>query len=141
MIDKSRLFPSEMEEDAPLSKMEAFFFFRPESGVVTSSTQCYERDAQLIAEHSGSGYARGDARPGFDYFVGGEVKPRLELPIVVDGLTLRNVPFPSVLTVGEFDHDVNEDVVELDLGNGKTTVAMLFEPYLNWEVVLENQTP
>lgn len=141
MTNKNEILSAGTADDASGSKMEAFFFFRPDSGVVTSSTQCHERDARLIAEHSSSGYARGDARPGLDYFDRGEIKPRVELPIMVDGLILRNVPFPSVLTVGGVDHDVNEDVVELDLGNGKTTVAMRFEPYLNWEVVFENQTP
>jgi hypothetical protein len=141
MNDKNESYPAGGFQGSSTSEREMFFFFRPESGVVTSSTQCHERDAQVIAEHSGSGYARGQARPGLDFFESGEVKARVKLPIVVDGLTLRNVPFPSVLTVGGFDHDVNEGVVELDLGTGKTTIAMLFEPYLNWEVVLENQTP
>lgn len=138
MNANNEFYPAGVSQGSSTSERETFFFFRPESGVVTSSTQCHERDARMIAEHSGSGYARGQARPGLDYFDEGEVRARVELPIVVDGLTLRNVPFPSVLTVGGFDHDVNEAVVELDLGAGKTTIAMLFEPYLNWEIVLEN---
>lgn len=138
MIDQNKLLIEKSIEGTERLEVEQFFFFRPESGVVTSATHCLELDAMLIAEHAGASYARGQARPGLDYFDGSVVKPRILPPIELDGSILRNVPFPSTLTVGDTDYSVHEPVVELDLGNGRTTVAMLSEPYLYWEITIEN---
>ena len=127
-------------EEGIILKSTPYYFYGAD-GLVFMAGEMNPGDAAEAARLNSCSYAEGRARPGWDYVAEGVLLPRPEMPIQVDGLTLRNVPFPSELSVDRRSfYQVDDSIVELEFDRpGTYLVGVRCPPYLDWGETFENQ--
>lgn len=127
------------EDEEIIVERLPYYFYR-EDGLVFMAGAMNPDDAAESAKGNGCSFAEGVARPGLDYVDAGELMPRPQMQIRVDGLTLSGVPFPSELSIDRRAfYPVDDSVVELAFDRpGPFLVGVRCPPYLDWEVDIAN---
>src|SRR5690606_2744108 len=73
------------------------------------------------------------------YVSNGEVHPRPANPAHLDGMTLRDLPTPGTVHIGDAQYPYDEPVVELEFEHpGTYKVRVEAWPYLDKEFEVEN---
>jgi hypothetical protein len=80
----------------------------------------------------GENIVAGEADPLLDYVAGGAITQRPANPAVLDGMTVRALPSPCVVTVEGIAHDCTDPTAELSFSHAGTfTVTVSAFPALD----------
>lgn len=93
-----------------------------------TSPEGYDRMLSYTAEY----IVQGEANVDLDWVDGHAIVRRPENPTVLDGMTLRNLPIPCVITIDGTAHDSTDETAELSFSQpGTFTVVVSAFPMLD----------
>lgn len=103
-------------------------------GSVGVDPQMYDQTRDQLDPH-----VEGDWYGKDVYVSNGEVHPRPANPARLDGMTLRDLPTPGTIHIGDAQYPYDEPAVELEFEHpGTYTVRVESWPYLDKEFEVEN---
>lgn len=105
------------------------------SGKILRAGRCEDEDLEQQAG-AGEAIVEGAADLWSDYVISGAIQPRPACPVTVDGMTLRGVPAPCKILIGDESFDCLTDSARLALPPGRHYVAVSAWPYLEPSLVV-----
>lgn len=116
-----------------------YISFYNERGEFTGSVGSDEAGILLNKEHATQPWVDGDWYGKDVYVADGEVRPRPANPARLDGMTLRDLPTPGTIHIGDAQYPYDEPTVDLEFEHpGTYKVRVESWPYLDKEFDVEN---
>lgn len=116
--------------------------FYDETGRVITTVTGSDSSIEATIAITNMPYVEGDWFGKPVYVLNGLVTDRPENPAALSGLTLLNVPVPSIIQIGNQAYDATESTVDFEFNlPGTYIVKVIAWPYLDKEFTVENSAP
>jgi hypothetical protein len=95
--------------------------------------------ADVVVLNHASGHIDGAVDGDIHYVRDGQIVPRLESPVMLQGLVLSRLPAPCVILINDRLYETTSETVELEFDQpGSYRVSVQAWPYLDKEFTIEN---